>query len=290
MGFHELNTNLSSRQIYLDSKDANYYINDSYSNPIWIFSEHIVCPDYATMLVSVVDVQIPVSFYNIDSINNTLKWSANGVDQPDFTIPQGNYNVFTLMDYLNANLSSSTGYDFTVTYDSTINGFTFQNTQSFIFKSTSTCFNVFGLSDKTHESAFIGGFKVISDIPIDLAGIGAIYIMSDLLTKNMESRSGSFSHCLCKVPVLSSNFGILTYVNYTNFKSTVTTRTLQEFHLTLEDDNRNVIDLNGHHWQITLQVDFIKDIIDPRYGKQLQRKMQSSKKKKNKKNKKKKKI
>jgi len=51
MGFHELNTNLSSRQIYLDSKDANYYINDSYSNPVWIFLEHIVSPDWASMLV-----------------------------------------------------------------------------------------------------------------------------------------------------------------------------------------------------------------------------------------------
>jgi len=214
------------------------------------------------MLVSVVDVQIPVSFYNIDSNNNTLKWSSATVDQTDFEIPQGNYNVFSLMDYLNTNLSTSGGLDFTITYDSTINGFTFSNAQTYQFKSTSTCFGVFGLSDKNHDPD--GTNKLTSDIPIDLAGISAIFIMSDLLTRNMESRSGSFSHCICKCPVLSSNFGIVTYINFTNFKSTITSRNIQQFHLTLEDENQNIIDLNGHHWQITLQVDFIKDPINPR--------------------------
>jgi hypothetical protein len=260
MGFHELNTNLSSRQVYLDSKDANYYINESNSEPVWIFNEHIICPDYASMLISVVDVQIPASMYNIDGVNNTLQYILNGVSQDPLVIPQGNYNVMTLKDYLNANLTG-----FTVTYDDTLNGFTFSGSASFQFQATSTCFNVLGLSSKNHDSSVN---KLTSDIPIDLAGLGAIYIMSDLLTRNMDTRSGTLSHCICKVPVLASNFGIITYINYTNFKSTVTTRNLQQFHLTLEDENRNVIDLNGHHWQITLQVDFIKDIIDPRSIKQ----------------------
>ena len=169
MGFHELNTNLSSRQIYLDSKDANYYIDNNFSNPVWIFSEHITCPDYASMLVSVVDVQIPVSFYNIDSNNNTLFASSNITPQA-FTIPQGNYNVYSLMDYLNNNMKlGDPPTNFTVTYDSTTNGFTFTspfNQHWAIYGSEySSALSVLGFSDKIHQSTLVDGNYIIkSDI------------------------------------------------------------------------------------------------------------------------------
>jgi hypothetical protein len=129
--------------------------------------------------LSILNASIPYSFFNVDYFNNLLVYSVGGADIT-INIPEGNYNVNTLRTYL---LSVMTG--FTITYNSLNNSFTFtHSTNEFIFKETSTCFEILGLDENVEHTSF--GRVLISTNSINLFTIRNIYIQSgNLMNDNI---------------------------------------------------------------------------------------------------------
>ena len=90
-----------SFQIHLNSKHADSYNNNSISDCNY-YIPPIDTPNDHQINVSIQSANIPYSFFNKNLLNNYLKYSFNSdqVLRP-LTIEPGNYNCYSLLDYLN---------------------------------------------------------------------------------------------------------------------------------------------------------------------------------------------
>ena len=90
-----------SFQIHLNSKNADSYNNNSISDCNFYLPQ-IETPNDHQINVSIQSANIPYSFFNINLSNNYLKYNFNS-DQVlrALTIEPGNYNCYSLLDYLN---------------------------------------------------------------------------------------------------------------------------------------------------------------------------------------------
>ena len=236
---------ISSRQIYLNSKDG-FRIDPSHTSDIFFFFNDVIAPPLnVTMEISVVSASIPMSYNIINSTNNLLVYNTNQT----FTIPIGNYNALQLADALKDNINILSN----VTYSSRFNKFTFTSTQTFTIELASTCLKLLGFTNAQHSSP---NDVLTSNSIVNLSGISSIYVHSSLLTNNLDSRTKTLSNILCRIPVDTASYGILQYINNNNFKCSVNDKTIDLLRIRLEDDDTNLIQLNGQEWVITLQVDF----------------------------------
>ena len=82
---------MESLQLYLNSSNADKYLDNSKSHCEWVLPL-IEIPDGYHIYLSIQNCVIPYSFYNINSSNNQLIYYI-GTSQNILTIPEGNYNI-----------------------------------------------------------------------------------------------------------------------------------------------------------------------------------------------------
>ena len=81
--------------IFLNSKTANSYVNNYTSECIFKLPPlHI--RKRSKITISGQTASIPSSVYNCDDFNNKFNIIVNGITQ-NYIIPQGNYNINTLI-------------------------------------------------------------------------------------------------------------------------------------------------------------------------------------------------
>ena len=247
---HPLDTPFSSRQIYLDSDDG-YHVGGNNADCLFYFHEHIIAPQGIQMLISVVNLVIPISWYLIDDTNQTLTWSLNGVNQSDITITNGNYSATQLESELNTLFGGA----ITVEFNDISDKFIFTHaSQNFVFQSSSTCLSLLGFSAGNHSSV---NNQLTSDRVVDLSGIKTISLRSgNLHTSNMDSRSQQQSNILAKIPVNLSQGSILVWTNKFQFRSRVMDKVINYFRLSLVDHDNAILNLNSIEWSCVLQIDF----------------------------------
>ena len=242
-----------SFQIHLNSKHADSYNNNSISDCNY-YIPPIDTPNDHQINVSIQSANIPYSFFNINLSNNYLKYGFNN-DQVirTLTIEPGNYNCYSLLDYLNQNF-----YNIVVTYNSITNKYTFTGLsdfrfyyQSFIF---SPCFTILGFS--MYDQLSVN--KILtSNICSNLSTVRCICINSNLSSDNFAKSNSNDKRILVSIPVNVSPFSIIIYQNLTNFKTNLFNNTLSFINLKLIDQDGMIIDLNGCHWSCVLQIDII---------------------------------
>ena len=242
---------MESIQIYLNSQNADKYFNGSTSDCEYIIPL-IEIPDGFHIYLSVVSCLIPYSFYNINNSNNVLQYSFNGIDISTLTIPIGNYNVYNLLAVLKNNILSG----FTISYDSIQNKFTFTHTSNdFMFMSSSTCLQILGFDNNITISST--SLSLISANCVNVYTIRTIQVNSNLITYNINKNQKNNYCILCSVPITCTPFSQIEYINRTNFKTNLFLNRLSNIKIKLTDDKGNLIDLNGCHYSLTLQLDVI---------------------------------
>ncbi len=100
---------LDNYLLTLNSKYASTYINNSAKSNVQ-FNFIGLLKDDADIIrtsLSILNAQIPVSFYIITANNNTFTYANPNVFVPatTITIPVGNYDANTLITYMNTQLS-----------------------------------------------------------------------------------------------------------------------------------------------------------------------------------------
>ena len=241
---------MESIQIYLNSQMADKYLNGAsdceYNLPL------IEIPDGFHIYLSVVSCLIPYSFYNINSSNNTLFYSVGVGDSNRLTIPIGNYNVNSLLSALKSNISSA----FTITYDNIKNKFTFTHTTNdFMFMSSSTCLQILGFNNNI--TILSTSLSLTSINCVNVYSIRSIQVNSNLITYNINKVQKNNFCILCSVPITCTPFSLIEYINRTNFKTNLFLNKISNIKIKLTDDNGNLIDLNGCHYSLTLQLDVV---------------------------------
>jgi hypothetical protein len=88
-----------SIQIFLNSKDAIHLNNGLSSQPVSKLPT-ITIPRDREIYLSIQAAQIPSSFYNIDSENNTFIYEYVGLGTQTLIVEEGNYNIKSLVKVL----------------------------------------------------------------------------------------------------------------------------------------------------------------------------------------------
>ena len=238
-------TTFASRQIYLNSLHADY-INGLTSDVMWHLRDPLMVPQNIDILLSVVDAQIPHSVYSINSSNSTLNYRMGSVDN-QIDLPHGNLGAGDVVRVVNAGQN-----DFILSVDVMINK----------FKITSI------VSTMSISAPFFGfkagqeGTVIIAANCFRFGGITSILIGSNFILDSVDSYALHVSNIIARVPVDVPPGGFISYTNSNSYKQHLGSDYFSTIQLSLLDENRNRIDLQGLHWSTTLQLDFIKKPTD----------------------------
>lgn len=208
--------------------------------------------------VEVVSVEIPFTFYTLNSSNNVFKFTDNTPTTYTVTLSPGNYDGATFASALQTAMNLLMA-GFTVTYGYTTFKLTWANASQFnILISGSTMASTIGV---TSASGLTTSFT--SQGTINLSGPNYILIKSDKLVK--PKRTPPYLHSaqanvLYKVVVSTGPGSTLIEKNsYSNPNPIMygTRQRIQVIDLQLIDPNGNVLDLNGQRWSMTILLDIV---------------------------------
>ena len=297
------NNSKSSIILYLDSRDATSFLatkletdNDGISREInlnsyfqYVLTENIEVPLNQRALVSLQSATIPYSFYNIRTgINDTLIYEVSDVtsgattNAQTLTLTSGNYTAYSLADEIisdiNDNQSIGTlDYKFDMIYNSDKNKYLYSITNTgngnvlrldLKFESSIKSCNVeigFDLLNH-HILTTTAEIKRFSQNVIDINGsIHGVYIRSNLVSKGtLDSQNGTLSNILARLPINGIIFG-----DHNHHKSIVDLKYINTITIRLTDERNRILDLNGLHFQVAIQIDFLyskKPILIPTGG------------------------
>jgi hypothetical protein len=246
---------VESIQIHLNSKFADNYVNGSYSN-CEFFLPVIEIPPQHHIYISCILANIPYSFYNIDTNNNKFNFVVNNVSNFTMLIPPGNYNVYQLMNYIQSNNTQ-----LSLSYDVITNKITFTHpSYDFYFLQSSTCLELFGFKSIDSQLSMTSSFgKLTSNYCINLQSKHCICVQVNYQTGNINISNKLSNNILASIPVNGQPYSMIIYRNSNSgFRSNLYTNTLGYLNVKLIDQNNNIMNLNGCHWTLTLQLDIVK--------------------------------
>lgn len=125
-----LNNDYEYTELSLDSLDASYAYNDVHSPTDWPF--FFVAgkgPIERVVAFKIIEVQIPITWYTFNNINNSFILTEMSMPPATVTLPIGNFNAIQMAPLLATALSAASPnfLTYTVTYDATIGKFTIYN-------------------------------------------------------------------------------------------------------------------------------------------------------------------
>ena len=255
-----------STQIYLNSANCDICLNgSSKSNCSFFFKDIIKIEKNAIeQRVSVVDAQIPISWYLVNETNSQIRISLNGQTATQYTFPYGNYNVNSFITLWNTILGNA----WTLTFNNTINKLTFtHSTYDFVFSNgDASILSIIGFSsmaniiNPTYSST---NKSLASSSVVNFAGITKVNIKSSTFAlRNFDTKSKSRTRTIASIPVNAEANGIAFYNNFTQYKSIFHNKELSMIHIEIADDNKNLLNMNGVDWTITLQVDIVCEVVN----------------------------
>ena len=254
-----MNTYLDSRIITLTSSTATLKNNGTMLSNVEYQMIGLLKEEESIIHteISVLSAEIPVSFYNINTTNNSLRYIFGAINYL-ITIPVGNYNATSLITYLNTQFVSPVVMAISnITGKITITG----NGSSTIqyLGLTSTTNTLLGFLSATYSSIT----PLSAPYPMNLLGAKRISICSDLLPIfSYTSVSNTLGNTLATIEIDQPSFGLLLYKNTTNIRSKLRVSTIDVFDIQLKDELNQYLDFNNCDWSITLVLDILRRIED----------------------------
>lgn len=234
-------------EIYLNSKSSN---KQNSTADCFFHIPHIDINKNEKVYVAVRNATIPYSWFNINSNNNKIVINTLLFSEI-FYLDEGNYNVNTLADEIFAKTGLS------ATYLKSKNKFSFSFSGSFTIEETSNCFELLGLSNKTHIST---NDIIESDLGVNLFTVRQIYVTSNnFILNNINSSTHSNANILCSVQVTGNPNSIIHYENTSSKHLIHHLDNITNLHISLIDQDGNILELNGINWSMTLQIYIIKE-------------------------------
>lgn len=121
-----LNDDYAYQEFNLDSWDASTGASQLYASSDWPIFYMGGTPISHVVAMKIIEVQIPYSWYSINSTNNTFQFTVTGHAAVTATLTPGNYTSATLAAEIKARMDAVApgGHSFTVTYSSATQKFT----------------------------------------------------------------------------------------------------------------------------------------------------------------------
>ena len=291
--------NMPSKILYINSEDASQYLAtklnfdgttsslNCYFN--YILKECIEIPLNQRAVISLSSATIPYSFYNIrQDVNDSIDIKLTNVTTaftytPDpLILPDGNYDVYSLAEYITTELNNPAGdyqdtgnkieYTFAMEFSTDTQKYSYSATPKGSMEGETIRIDIlFDTGLNAFKKPFIElGFRV-RDIPIgstaiksdnvvDMNGsIHGVYIRTNLVSDGtLDSQNGVFSNILARLPINVNSGGIIFATpNEATHKSLVDLRSISQLTIRLTDDRNRLLDLNGLHFQIAIEISFV---------------------------------
>ena len=236
-------------QAVVNSSDRLNPSTETTANFTWSFNEKVI--RISEILIK--SVQIPFSFYAINSTNNFMLVNGTTV-----TIDNGNYTATTLIPEVTSKIdASAVGGTTTMTYSSQTLKFTIVHDSNIQItdnsSDTSPLATLLG-----YQTTSASATTIIADSVANLAGSNYICITSDILTAAIQHKTlyanDTLQSCLLPIPV-NVNFGdIITLEPNLPIKLSykIEIETTDIIDIKLVDEFNNTLDLNGLDWSMQI--------------------------------------
>ena len=289
--------NMPSKILYINSEDASQYLatklnGDGTTSPLncyfnYILKENIEIPLNQRAVISLNSATIPYSFYNIrQDVNDTIDIKLTNTSTA-FTytptpliIPDGNYDVYSLAEYITTEVNKATGayqnvpnkieYTLVMEFSTDTQKYTYTATPKGVMSGENlkielmfdTGLNAFKkpfieLGFRVRDVEITNASSVLSDNVVDMNGsVHGVYIRTNLVSNGtLDSQNGVFSNILARLPINVNSGGIIFATpNNASHKSLVDLRSISQLTIRLTDDRNRLLDLNGLHFQLAIEL------------------------------------
>jgi hypothetical protein len=206
--------------------------------------------------ITVVNCQIPVSYYTINALNNVFQARPFGAPlYTTITIPVGNYNQYDLSAALTLALATVSTFSFT--FNKATGKLTWVAFANFDLNFTAykACAAILGFNATTYSSA---GTVLTATYPLNLLGIKRISVKSySLGVANFSSAGGDIT--LTTIPSDQPPYCMLSYINQNpDDKQYVNVKTISQIDILLMDESDNLLDFNNIPWTVTLMLEITR--------------------------------
>lgn len=240
-----------------DSSDEQY--NTTYlSNVLYYFTGLLSDdPDIQYCNISIMNAQIPISYYIINESNYNLRYQLGANPITVVTFDVGNFNAYTFIQQWTTKIPN-----IAITLNKVNGKYSFSASNNFtFFSSGSTILKLLGFNPLADQVSVAN--SLTASYPCDFSGIKRLKIISNNLnTYNLDSRINNFSNILATISVNSSANGIILYENINNYKPILRQREINLIDIQIKDDNDNYVNFNNISWNITLQLTIVKKYLE----------------------------
>jgi hypothetical protein len=201
-------------------------------------------------------IELPYSFYAINSNNNVLKFNNNA---SSITVTPGNYNIATLSAELSSKIQVIFGGTPSVTFNTTtlklsiagLPGGTIIDSSASVPSSTLSTLLGFRVSSTAGTSA-------TADSVLNISGPNYILISSAFLTRFIQHKvmysDSTYQDVFWAIPVNTSSGNVIfeSPLIPIRLNRQLEIKTTDIIDIQLYDDDYNLLDLNGADWSIQL--------------------------------------
>ena len=240
--------------ITLSSRDAvknnGTYLSDVVFNFKGILKDE---NNIVRCFIRVLNAQIPVSFYTIDSSNNVFAYKITSLTTlKTIILPVGNYTSTTLISKLTS-LFTANADSITTTFDLVTGKLTFASGVSYTYynygSNGCTMGNVLGIGTSS-----ISGISVACPYPLNLLNKKKLFIQSNsLFNVAYTSYNLGFTTTIAAIPVNQPPYNLLNYISLSESdKVIIYNTTLNSIDIQILDESDNFINFNNIDWSLTL--------------------------------------
>ena len=255
-------THRASMNLFLASKYADEKLNGKENRVVFNIRNPIIPEPNNRILLCVTDLEIPYSFFTFRSVNNTLRLVQGGVNV-DFTLPVGNYNITTFQDALNIAGGSLAVAGITASYDATNNKLSFISASSTLVMDTSVTTMLFEMGYNVSQGSDAAAATITGENMVNLSGLPNLYLRSQSIGVENYDSNNAVSGTLCKIPVNVLPLEYIFYRPVENLYVRISDRQLVSMDLSIEDEEGNLVELNGGGWSATFAIHFQKNRLAP---------------------------
>jgi len=251
-----MNTYLDSRIISLNSSDS-ILLNSTYKS--WVkfqFSGLLKEEDDILKIeLSLVNAQIPISWYIINYTNNMFKIKLGNNTEQFFSIPVGNYNANSLITNLKLLINDS---NFIITISKITGKITFTYNNSFIIY-TNIDNSIGIILGFELNNVYNSTNSLTCPYPLNLLGYKRLEIYTqDIQTMNYSSANNSMSTLLSIIPIDEAPWGLITFNNYTDTKNIIKNKTIDKIEIIIRAEDKTLINFNNIDWTLKLKIDITR--------------------------------
>ena len=243
--------------LHLNSKDAHKENGNFNSDLLFDVGGIFVIENTDNVVyseVSVLNAEIPNSWYIIDYRNNVLNYIL-GEDTFSFVVPEGKYTATVLIIALTDGFLSHT-HNVVITLSKLNGKLTIQNLDTTLGELSllpSTIQTVLGFDEEITTVSFV----MTLPYPLNIMGYTFLKVCSNhLIVSNTDTKIYGI---LCGIPVNVPSYHLVRYLNNANTKSVLNqSSNLSQLSIKLFGNDDSFVNLNNQEWTISIKLTHYK--------------------------------